>query len=230
MTYRSGMIGRDVKDSLYEQFARVGKVTGHPKRLELLDLLCQGERAVEDLARLTELKVTTVSAQLQRLREARLVTTRRDGKHVLYRVADDSVCRLLQAVQEVAQAQLSEVCETVRTHFEARDTIEPISCQELRRRIGAGESLMVVDVRPSSEYEAGHIAGAVSIPLDELGDRLDDLSEDVEVVAYCRGPYCVLAPEAVERLQQAGRRARRLDVGFPEWRLAGLPTQTAPTS
>lgn len=224
------MVGRDVKDALYEQFARVGKITGHPKRLELLDLLCQGERSVEELARLTDLKVTTASGQLQTLRQARLVETRRDGKRVYYRIADDSVCRLLQVVQEVAQAQLSEVSETVRTHFEARDAVEPISCKELRRRLDAGENVMVVDVRPTSEYRSGHIAGAVSIPLDELGDRLDELSDDVEVVAYCRGPFCVLAPEAVEQLQQAGRRARRLDVGFPDWRLAGLPTETASAS
>jgi rhodanese-related sulfurtransferase len=216
------MAGRDVKDALYEQFARVGKVTGHPKRLELLDLLCQGERAVEELARLTELKVTTVSGQLQRLREARLVTTRREGKHVYYRVADDSVCGLLQAVQEVARAQLSEVSETVRAHF--GDAVEPISVRELQRRIETGDDVVVVDVRPTSEYEAGHIAGAISVPLDELGDRLDELSGDIEIVAYCRGPYCVLAPEAVAQLQQAGRRARRLEAGFPEWRLAGLPT------
>lgn len=220
------MVGRDVKDALYEQFARVGKITGHPKRLELLDLLCQGERSVEELAELTDLKVTTASGQLQRLRQARLVTTRRDGKYVYYGIADDSVCRLLQAVQDVAQSQLSEVSETVRTHFETRDAVEPISCQELRQRIDAGEQLLVVDVRPTSEYEAGHIAGATSIPLEELADRLDDLDDNLEIVAYCRGPYCVLAPQAIEQLHRAGRRARRLDVGFPEWRLAGLPTET----
>lgn len=218
------MAGRDVKDALYEQFARVGKVTGHPTRLELLDLLCQGERAVEDLARLTDLKVTTVSGQLQRLREARLVATRRDGKHVYYRIADDSVCRLLQAVQEVARAQLSEVSETVRTHFDVGEAAEPVGLSELRRRIAAGDDVVVVDVRPTSEYQAGHIAGAISIPLDELGDRLAELPADLEIVAYCRGPYCVLAPEAVAQLQQTGRRARRLEAGFPEWRLAGFPT------
>lgn len=223
------MAGRDVKDALYEQFARVGKVTGHPTRLELLDLLCQGERAVEELAQLTGLKVTTVSGQLQRLREARLVATRRDGKHVYYRIADDSVCRLLHAVQEVARAQLSEVSETVRTHFDVGEAAEPVGLVELRRRIEAGDDVVVVDVRPASEYEAGHIAGAISMPLDELGDRLSELSEDIEIVAYCRGPYCVLAPEAVALLQQAGRRARRLEAGFPEWRLAGHPTGSPAT-
>jgi rhodanese-related sulfurtransferase/predicted transcriptional regulator len=214
----------DVKQALYEQFARVGKVTGHPKRLELLDLLCQGERTVEDLARAVNLKVTTASAQLRALRQAYLVTVRREGKYVYYDIADDSVCRLLQAVQEAASTQLSEVSEAVRTHFEARDPVEPISSRELRRRIEVGDDVVVVDVRPAPEYDAGHIAGAVSIPLDQLADQLDELPSGGEIVAYCRGPYCVLAPEAVERLHRAGRNVRRLDVGFVEWRLAGLPT------
>ena len=220
------MSSREIKDQLYEQFARVGKVTGHPKRLELLDLLCQGERTVEELSRAVDLKLTTASAQLKVLREARLVAVRREGKHVYYCIADDSVCRLLQAVQEVARSQLSEVSETVRTHFEARDTIEPIDPAELKRRIAAGDDVVVVDVRPREEFEAGHIAGAVSIPLEELSDRLDELPDDVEVVAYCRGPYCVLAPEAVAQLREAGRQVRRLEVGYPEWRLAGLPVAT----
>lgn len=224
------MSAPDVKSALYEQFARVGKVTGHPKRLELLDLLCQGERTVEELARATDLKTTTASAQLQTLRRAKLVAVRREGKHVRYRIADDSVCRLLQAVQEVARNQLSEVSEALRIHFEARDPLEPIGSRELKRRIDAGDEVVVVDVRPTGEYEAGHIAGAVSIPLDELGGRLDELPEDVEIIAYCRGPYCVLAPDAVEQLHRAGRRVRRLEVGFPEWRLAGLPTTTARAS
>lgn len=225
MIYDACMSGRAVKDALYEQFARVGAVTGHPKRLELLDLLCQRERTVQELARATDLRTSTASAQLQVLRRARLVTVRRVGRHVRYAVADDAVCRLLHAVQEVARAQLSEVAETVRREFDARDRLEPLDGDELRRRIEAGDDLVVVDVRPREEYEAGHIAGALSVPLDELAERLDEIPEDVEVVAYCRGPYCVLAPEAVERLHRAGRDARRLRVGFPEWRLAGLPTE-----
>ncbi len=220
------MSSRQIKDQLYEQFARVGKVTGHPKRLELLDLLCQGERTVEELARAVDLKLTTASAQLKVLREARLVTVRREGKHVYYGIADDSVCRLLQLVQEVARSQLSEVSETVRTHFEAHDPIEPIDPAELKRRISSGDDVVVVDVRPREEFDAGHISGAVSIPLEELSDRLDELPDDVEVVAYCRGPYCVLAPEAVTQLREAGRQVRRLEVGYPEWRLAGLPVAT----
>jgi rhodanese-related sulfurtransferase/DNA-binding transcriptional ArsR family regulator len=223
------MTAREVKDALYEQFARVGKLTGHPKRLELLDLLCQGERTVEELAQASALKITTASAQLQALRQAKLVTVRRQGRHVHYRVADDSVCQLLQAVQEVARSQLSEVTETLRVHFEARDPVEPISGEELRRRI-ASEDVLVVDVRPRDEYEAGHIAGAVSIPLDELDGRLDELPAEVEIVAYCRGPFCVLAPEAVDHLHRAGRHVRRLEIGFPQWRLAGGPIATRTTS
>lgn len=220
-------IERQVRDALFGQFARIGKVTGHPKRLELLDLCCQGERSVEELAEATGSKMTTVSAQLQALREARLVVTRRDGRHIRYRVADDSVCRLLEALQTVARAQLPEAAEAMRTHFEARDPLEPLSIDELRRRIADGEPLLVLDVRPREEYEAGHIPGAVSVPLDELLERLDELPLDREVVAYCRGPHCVLAPEAVARLHEAGHpRVRRLTDGLPQWRRADLPVET----
>jgi rhodanese-related sulfurtransferase/DNA-binding transcriptional ArsR family regulator len=214
------------RDTLYEQFARIGKVTGHPKRLELLDLLCQREHRVEELAQATGLKLTTASAQMQVLRQARLVSTRRDGKHIYYRVADDSVCDLLQAVQHVARAQLSEVGEVLRDSFETHDPAEPVGVHELQRRIGAGEDIVVIDVRPRGEYEAGHIAGAVSIPLDELAQRLAELPADAAVVAYCRGPLCILAAEAVGVLRTAGRPdARRLEVGFPQWRRAGLPSE-----
>jgi rhodanese-related sulfurtransferase len=216
---------REVKDALYEQFARVGKVTAHPKRLELLDLLLQGERGVEDLAAAAHLSMTSASAQLQVLRQARLVATRRDGKRVLYRIADDTVYQLVQALTAVAQSRLSEVGETVRDYFSARDQLEPVDAQELRRRTGAGE-VVVLDVRPAAEYAAGHIPGAVSIPLDQLATRLAELPADVEIVAYCRGPYCVLAAEAVQVLHQAHRRARRLATGFPQWRHAGLPVAT----
>ena len=217
---------REAKDALYEQFARVGKVTAHPRRLELLDLLVQGERSVEDLAAAAGLSMTSASAQLQVLRHARLVTTRRDGKRVLYRVADDTVYQLVQALTAVARARLAEVSEIVRDYFGARDRLEPVDADELRRRADAGE-VVVIDVRPAAEYASGHIPGAVSIPLDQLAARLSDLPADVEIVAYCRGPYCVLAAEAIHRLHRAGRRARRLGTGFPQWRHAGLPVATA---
>jgi rhodanese-related sulfurtransferase/DNA-binding transcriptional ArsR family regulator len=223
--YTAGMNPRQAKDSLFEQFARIGKVTAHPKRLELLDLLCQGERSVEDLAAAARLKVTTASAQLQVLRQARVVTGRREGKRVFYRITDDSDCQLLLAVQQVARMQLSEVTETVRTYFETRDSLEPISSQQLQQRLDSGDDIVVIDVRTRVEYDAGHIPGAVSVPLDELTGRLDELPPEAEIVAYCRGPYCVLAPQADEQLRDAGRHnVRRLDAGLPQWRLAGLPT------
>lgn len=216
---------REVKDALYEQFARVGKATAHPKRLELLDLLLQGERSVEELAAAAHLTMTSASAQLQVLRQARLVTTRRDGRRVLYRIADDTVYTLVQAITGVARARLSEVEQTVRAYFHARDSLEPIDASQLRQRAAAGE-VVVLDVRPTGEYASGHIPGAVSIPLDQLADRIADLPTGTEIVAYCRGPYCVLAAEAVDLLRQARRRARRLQVGFPQWRHAGLPVAT----
>lgn len=219
------MTPRDVKDALYEQFARVGKVTGHPKRIELLDLLCQGERSVEEIAAATDMSMTSASAQLQVLRAARLVSTQRDGRRVLYRVADDSVCRLVQAVQDAGRARLSEVGEILREHFEAGDELDPVTIAELSTRMRK-RGVVVLDVRPVAEYDAGHVPGAVSVPIEELAGRMSELPRNAEVVAYCRGPYCVLAPQAVEALRARGRRrVRRLDVGFPEWRLAGLPVE-----
>lgn len=219
------MTPREARTGLYEQFARVAKAVAHPKRIELLDLLCQGERSVEDLAVATELGITSASAQLQVLRRARLVSTRRAGKHVFYAVADDAVADLVTALREVAHARLAEVAETVREYFEARDSMEPIGSAELAARIASGD-VVVVDVRPYLEYAAGHIPGAVSIPLDELAGRLGEIPKRAEVVAYCRGPYCVLAPSAVELLREHGRkRVRRLDVGLPEWRRAGHPVE-----
>jgi rhodanese-related sulfurtransferase/DNA-binding transcriptional ArsR family regulator len=220
------MEAREVKENLFEQFARVLKAAAHPKRLELLDLLSQAERSVEELAAASRLKPTTASAQLQVLRQARLVSVRRVGKRVYYRITDPGVRELLSTVQRIAQAQLSEVAETVRLYFEARDVLEPISSQDLLRRLDAGEDLVVLDVRPRAEYDAGHIPGALSVPLEELTSRIDELPAGSEIVAYCRGPYCVLAPKALELLQAAGRdNVRRLEVGLPEWDLAGLPTQ-----
>lgn len=213
---------RAVKDVLYEQFTRVAKSVAHPKRLELLDLLAQGERSVEALAEATGAGMTNTSAHLQVLRRARLVETRKEGTWVHYRLASDEVAALLRAVKDVARARLSEVEQVARDYFEARDRLEPVSREELLARAG-GDDLVVLDVRPSEEYASGHIPGALSVPLDELADRLGELPEGVEVVAYCRGPYCVFAPRAVEELRGRGFRARRLEEGFPEWRLAGLP-------
>jgi rhodanese-related sulfurtransferase len=216
--------GREVKDALYEQFARLGKAVASPKRIELLDLLCQAERTVEGLAKATRMGVTNTSAHLQVLRQARMVETRREGVKVFYRLADEEVCRFFFALRDLGRARLAEVDQVVRDYFEAREDLEPVSRDGLIRRLERGEAA-VLDVRPVEEFAAGHIPGASSIPLEELEHRLGELPGDVEIVAYCRGPYCVLAPEALRILRTNGFRARRLEDGFPEWRLAGMPVQ-----
>ena len=216
------MNGREAKDALYEQFARVGKVVAHPKRIELLELLSQGERSVDSLASATGMGVTNTSAQLQVLRQARLVESRKDGTRVLYRAASDDVPRFLVALRELARARLAEVNDVVRDYFDARDELEPVSRGGLLERVLRNE-VALIDVRPAEEYAQGHIPGAVSVPLAELDRHMRKLRKKTEVVAYCRGPYCVLAPEAVERLRARGFTARRLEDGMPEWRLAGLP-------
>lgn len=213
---------RIAKDSLNHQFARIGKAFASPRRIELLDLLGQGERSVEALAAETGMSVALTSAHLRVLRGVRLVATRRDGSRVLYRLANDDVYRMLSVVRDVARTQLDEVRLTVATYLTARDRLEPVSRAELMDRAQAGD-VIVLDVRPSPEYDAGHIPGALSIPLDELQARLAELPAGSEIVAYCRGPYCLYAPSAVRILRDHGRRARRLVDGFPEWRLAGLP-------
>lgn len=218
------MGGRAVKEALYEQFARLGKAVASPKRIELLDLLCQGERTVEGLAEASRMGVTNASAHLQVLRQARLVETRREGVKVFYRLADEEVCRFYFALRDLGRARLAEVAQVVRDYFEARDELEPVSREDLLHRIERGEAA-VLDVRPAEEYAAGHIPGATSMPLPELGKRLGELPRDVEIVAYCRGPYCVLAPEALTILRANGFTARRLEDGFPEWRLSGLPVE-----
>lgn len=211
-----------MKDGLYNQFARIGKVVANPKRIELLDLLCQGERSVEALADTASMTVVNTSAHLRVLREARLVETRREGTRIFYRLADDSVCSFFFALRDLARCRLAEVEMIVQDYFIARDELEPINREELLRRAGNG-NVIVLDVRPREEYEAGHIPGAISVPLEDLRDRLADLPREAVVVAYCRGPYCVLAPQALEVLRTEGFEARRLEDGYPEWRRAGLP-------
>jgi len=214
------------KAELYEQFARVGKALGNPLRLELLDLLAQGERSVEDLAGQAMLGLTSCSAHLQVLHHARLVVTRKQGTRVFYSLASDDVARLHASVREVAATVLAEVGPARDAHL--GEAVEEISRDELLRRAGSGQ-VIVLDVRPEAEYAAGHIPGAASIPVGELSSRLADLPEGPQIVAYCRGPYCVFAHDAVRLLRASGRRARRLAGGMPEWRLAGLPV-TAGTS
>jgi rhodanese-related sulfurtransferase/DNA-binding MarR family transcriptional regulator len=221
-----GMRHREFKDRLYGELGRIAKALDSPRRLELIDLLAQGERSVEDLASEAALSVANTSRHLQILRGARLVETRKDGLRVYYRLAEAEVHDVARAVHRLADKRLAEVDRLVTTYLGLRDDLEPVAREELLRRVRAG-SVVVIDVRPVGEYRAGHIAGALSIPVDELDKRLGELPARKEIVAYCRGPYCVMAYDAVTRLRARGRRARRLTDGFPEWRAAGLPVDAS---
>jgi rhodanese-related sulfurtransferase/DNA-binding transcriptional ArsR family regulator len=214
--------GREAKDRLYEQFARVAKAVASPKRIELLDVLAQGERTVEVLAEAAALGVTNASAHLQVLRRAGLVETRKEGTKVHYRLAGDEVAVFVGGLRDLARSRLADVDRIVEDYFVARDALEPVSRAELVERAGRGD-VVILDVRPHEEYLAGHIPGALSVPLGQLDDALARFPRRAQIVAYCRGPYCVLAPQAVERLRAKGLKARRLADGMPEWRLAGLP-------
>jgi rhodanese-related sulfurtransferase len=213
---------RMFKDQLYEQFARIGKALASPKRLELLDLLAQGDRAVESLAAEASLSVANCSRHLQVLREARLVEARKEGLYVFYRLADEAVGGFWLALRSLAERRLADIERIVRDYFEAPEELEPVGHDELLERVRHG-AVTVLDVRPVEEYRAGHIPGAVSVPLEELERRLSDLPRDQEIIAYCRGPYCIFAVHAVELLRERGFTARRFEEGIPEWRLAGLP-------
>ena len=212
---------RQHKTALFDQFARVGKALASGKRLELLDLLAQGERDVASLADTAGLGLTSASAHLQTLRQANLVTTRRDGTRILYSLAGRDVAELFARLREVAQSHLPDV-EAARRNYLGADGGRPVTRDELHR-LAAGAAVTVLDVRPSEEYAAGHIPGAVSIPLDELAARLAELPDAGQVIAYCRGAYCVLAHDAVRLLRAHGRDATRLADGMLEWRLADLP-------
>jgi rhodanese-related sulfurtransferase/DNA-binding transcriptional ArsR family regulator len=218
---------RVFKDRLYAQFARVGKAVGNPHRLELLELLAQGERTVDSLANETGMSLANTSQHLQALRQGGLVESRKGGLFVHYRVADDSVLLLAKAVRVVAEHQLAELDRVVSDYFGDRSKSEPVPMNELLERARSG-AVVILDTRPSNEYASGHIAGAISFPFDEMVERLRDLPKSKEYVAYCRGPYCVYADRAVEFLRGRGRRVRRLSEGFPEWRAAGMPTAVGP--
>lgn len=211
---------RRFKDAIYEQLARLGKAIAAPKRLELLDLLCQGPRTVEALAEQAALSVANASQHLQVLRGARLVETEKKGLYVEYRLADDEVCRFFVALRGLAQARLAEVEQVAREYFEQRGEMEAVEGDELLRRVRSGE-VTVLDVRPPEEYRAGHIPGALSIPVGELGARLRELPKNRDVVAYCRGPYCVMAVEAVALLRKKGFEAHRMEHGVADWRARG---------
>lgn len=218
------MANRAFKDRLYGEFAAIGRALANPHRLELLDLLGQGERSVEALAREAHLTLANASAHLQVLRRARLVEAEKRGLFVVYRVASSEVSTLWRTLRDVGASQLAEVDRLVETYLADREALAAISKEELVRQIADG-TIVVLDVRPTPEYDQGHIVGARSIPIDELERRLSDLSPDREIVAYCRGPYCVFADEAVSLLVERGYQARRLTAGMPEWRAAGYPVE-----
>ncbi|MBI5836759.1 MAG: metalloregulator ArsR/SmtB family transcription factor [Candidatus Eisenbacteria bacterium] len=217
---------RGFKDAVYEQFARIGKAASSPKRLELLDLLSQGERTVEVLAREAGVSVAAASHHLQALRAARLVESTKEGVYVTYRLADSAVAGFLGGLRGLAEKRLAELDQIVRGYFQGHRGMEPLDRRELARRVRRGETVLI-DVRPPEEFRAAHIAGALSIPLKQLRARLAELPRDQEIVAYCRGPYCVLAVNAVEMLRRRGYRAARLEDGVREWQGRGLPVASA---
>jgi rhodanese-related sulfurtransferase len=212
---------RHFKNTIYEQFSRIGKAVSSPKRLELIDLLCQGERTVEALAKETGLTVANASQHLQVLRAARLVEAEKMGLYVTYRLADQMVCEFFLSMRILAENRLAEVEQTKRRFLEGREGMEPVDRDALLKRVHEG-LVTVLDVRPSEEYQAGHIPGAISIPLKELKRRLSGLPQNQEIVAYCRGPYCVLAIQAVEVLRAKGFNAVRLEEGIQDWRALGF--------
>jgi rhodanese-related sulfurtransferase/predicted transcriptional regulator len=213
---------RRFKDAIYEQFSRIGKAISSPKRLELLDILCQGERTVEVLAKETGLTVANASQHLQILRASRLVEAEKMGMYVTYRIADHMVCEFFLSMRVVAENSLAEVEQIKRRFLEGREGMVPVDRDALLNRVRKGE-VTVLDVRPYEEYQAGHISGATSIPLKELELRLSDLPRDQEIVAYCRGPYCVLSIQAVEMLLAKGSKAVRIEEGIHDFRAMGFP-------
>jgi rhodanese-related sulfurtransferase/DNA-binding transcriptional ArsR family regulator len=222
------MSSESPKQTLFTQFAAVAKAAAHAHRLELLEQLAQGERSVEVLADRIRVSIANASQHLQHMRRAGLVTARREGKFVFYRLADDAILDLLASIRRIAERNSAEVDRVVHSYFQNRDSLEAVSRLELMSRLKAG-LVTVLDVRPPDEFALGHLPGAINIPLSELKKRLADLDPKQEIVAYCRGPYCVLSYEAVAVLRARGFKVRRLEDGLPEWRAAGLPVdaQTA---
>lgn len=218
------MSRKNPKHALFDRFAEVAKALGHGRRLEILELAAQGEPSVETVAERTGLSVANASQHLQHLRRVGLLASRRDGKYVRYRLSDPVAVDLLTALRRVAERNMAEVREMIGSYFRERDTMEPVSRKELARRLKGGV-VTVLDVRPEDEYAAGHLPQAVNIPMRELARRLREIPKKREIVAYCRGPYCVLAFEAVALLRKRGFKVRRLEDGYPEWAASGLPVE-----
>jgi rhodanese-related sulfurtransferase/DNA-binding transcriptional ArsR family regulator len=218
------MSERNFKSDLFDQFARIGKALSSGKRLEMLEFLAQGERSVEQLANMTGLSVANTSQHLQQLRQVGMVTGRKEGLYVYYRIAGDGIVQLLATLRAVGEENLADVNRMVKLFLDSKDNLEPVPAKELWQRVKQG-LVTVLDVRPPEEYAQGHIRGAINVPVTELKKRLDTIPAGQEVVAYCRGPYCLLAYEAVQVLRKKGIKARRLEDGYPEWRLHGLPVE-----
>ncbi len=216
--------GRQFKDAIYEQFSRIGKAVSSPKRLELLDLICQGEKTVESLSRETGLSVANTSQHLQTLKTARLIKAEKEGLYVKYRLADAMVCEFFRSMRVLAEHRLAEVDMIRRRFLKGKEGMEPVNRDDLLKRVIAG-NVTVLDVRPVEEYRAGHIPGALSVPLDHLKEILAKLPADQEIVAYCRGPYCILAVQAVEVLRKMGFNAIRLEESVQDWRAMGFPVE-----
>ncbi|PLS17474.1 ArsR family transcriptional regulator [Bacillus sp. M6-12] len=213
------MQSREFKDSIYYHFSRVGKTLNSPKRIELLDILSQGPKSVEMLAKETEMSVANTSQHLQTLLEVRLVKFRKEGTFAVYQLANRKVCDLIQSLQKVAEDRFEEINQLRKDFIERPNQLESIGLEALLKRIDSG-NITLVDVRPKSEYDARHIPGAISIPIEDLNKKLSELSKDKEIIAYCRGPYCVSATEAVELLKSYGFQAVRLEVGIQHWEKA----------
>lgn len=222
------MSSGDFKKDLFAQFARVGKALSNAHRIELIEFIAQGESSVEHLAKRCGMTIANTSQHLQQLRQAGLVTSRKAGQHVLYSLTGNDVIVLLGCLRNVAEHHLAEVDRLVKAYLDVRDELEPLPADELLDRVKSGE-ITVIDVRPKDEFEAGHVNGAQNIPVEELEKHLEDLDPGKEIVAYCRGPHCILAFDAVAKLREKGFHARRLENGYPEWQLAGLPTKAGGT-
>lgn len=215
-----------IKTRIYEEFSRIAKALASPQRLQIIELLSQGERSVEGVAQGLSVPLANASHHLLALRAAGLVDARREGTFAYYCLADPDVFEVSRMIRTLAERHLAEVDRIVKTYFDARDELEPIGREELLERARASD-VVVLDVRPEEEFLAGHIAGAISVPVGELERRLTELPAGKEIIAYCRGPYCVMAFDAVRKLRAKGRTARRLVDGFPEWRAAGLPVESS---